>query len=197
MNYVNGAHVASKKDVRRKSAAYPLLVALAAAGLFVGPSGSDALAWDDDDDRGRTTTTGDLDPLYADFIPIAFTPEGYATVRVDFGTQFSGGGLVGTTDDLEYQILDPDGSGEINGVGTFTGSVDGRQGGFIFESVGVQNADGTFRTVFKVKPNTAWGELVGIRATGRVTATLDHCGPDDTPETCPIEVTYRFRYRFR
>lgn len=162
---------------------YPLVAALA-AGMVLG---CDTAA---DDPH---VVTGELEPLYYEFLPISETPDGFSTWQVVFGTQLTGG-LSGTTDDLEYSILDPDGSGEINGVGTFTGSLNGFEGGFIFESVGQQFADGTFQTAFSVKEHTVWGDLVGLRGSGKVTATRDHCGPDDTPETCLTLVSYSFEY---
>lgn len=143
---------------------------------------------------GAAVASGELVPRHFEFEQISETPEGYSTWLVTFGTQLTGG-LDGITEDIEYEILKPDGSGTISGTGTFEGTLDGKRGGFIFESTGVQNGDGTFVTRFTVVRESAYGELAGLRGRGQVIASRDHCGPDDTPETCTTIVTYEFRYR--
>lgn len=143
--------------------------------------------------RVAIEVSGELQPLFFDFEMMSATPTGYSTWNVRFGTSLSGG-LSGTTEDLEYQILGTDFSGAITGVGTFQGELDGHRGGFVFESHGDQYPDGTFRTTFVVLRETAWGELTGLRGSGQVTATREHCSANDTPETCLTLVNYRFRF---
>jgi hypothetical protein len=139
-------------------------------------------------------TKGDLHPRHVDFKEIGSTPNGHSVWRIIYGTQLSGG-LAGETEDVEFQILEFDGTGVINSAGTFTGRLDGRPGGFVFKSEGVQNADGSFVMDFAVVPGTGHGELAGLAGRYTVVATREHCRPEDTPDTCETLVSYTFAYR--
>jgi len=138
--------------------------------------------------------TGDLHPRHVDFDQIASTPYGQSVWRIIYGTELSGG-LAGQTEDIEFQIVELDGTGTINSAGAFTGCLDGLEGGFVFESEGVQNADGSFVIDFVIVPGAGYGELAGLAGRYTVVATREHCRPDDTPDTCETLVSYTLTYR--
>lgn len=143
--------------------------------------------------RPTKVVSGALHPLHVEFDQIARTPTGHSVWRISYGTQYSGG-LDGRTEDIEFQVLDPGGNGTIDSAGSFTGSLEGRDGGFVYESEGVQHADGSFTMKFVIAPGTAHGELKGLSGRFIVVATRDHCKPDDTPETCETLVSYTLAY---
>lgn len=138
--------------------------------------------------------TGDMRPRHVDFDQIASTPPGHSVWRISYGIDFTGG-LTGQSEDIEFQILKPDGVGDIDSAGTFTGSLDGLAGGFVFESEGVQHADGSFVMKFVIVPGTGHGRLTGLTGRYTVVATREHCQPADTPETCETLVSYTLAYR--
>lgn len=138
--------------------------------------------------------TGDLHPRHVDFGRIASTPNGQSVWRIIYGTELSGG-LAGQTEDIEFQIMEPDGTGTIKSAGAFAGSLDGLEGGFVFKSKGVQNSDGSFVIDFVIVPGTGYGELAGLAGRYTVVATREHCRPDDTPDTCETLVSYTLTYR--
>lgn len=142
----------------------------------------------------QVATSGNLTPRYVDFTQVASTPLDASVWRVIYGLQFTGG-LVGQTDDIEFQILDASGAGSINSSGVFAGALDGRQGGFIFEAEGTQNSDGTFAMDFTIVPGTGHGQLSGVTGKYEVIASRGHCAPTDTPETCETLVSYTMNYR--
>lgn len=137
---------------------------------------------------------GDLTPCHVAFDEVASTPTGQSVWRITYGTHLSGG-LVGETEDIEFQIMEPAGNAVINSTGIFAGSLDGLEGGFIFRSVGVQNADGSFVMDFTIVPGTAHGELAGLAGCYTVVASRDHCQPGGTPESCTTLVSYTMMYR--
>lgn len=141
-----------------------------------------------------TVAAGDLRPRHVEFTRTAHTPQGHSVWRVIYGTELSGG-LTGQTEDIEFQITEPAGSGTIRSAGGFTGSLDGLEGGFLFEGEGVQNADGSFAVDFVIVPGTGHGELTGLAGRYTVVATRAHCRPDDTPDTCETLVSYTLAYR--
>jgi hypothetical protein len=140
------------------------------------------------------TASGSIIPRHLAFDEVASTPTGYSVWQLDYGLKYTGG-LSGTTEDIEFQILDPRGSGSIDSAGAFSGCLDGLAGGFAFESEGTQNADGTFEMSFVITPNTGHGRLTGITGRFKVVATRAHCGPTDTPDTCTTLVSYTLAYR--
>ncbi|TDC85965.1 DUF3224 family protein [Micromonospora sp. KC606] len=128
-----------------------------------------------------------------DFYEVANTPTGHSIWRMAYGIEYSGG-LAGKTQDTEFQILDPGGYGSIDSAGAFVGRLDGFEGGFMFESEGVQNADGSFVMNFDIVPGTGHGGLTGLAGRGQVVATREHCRPEDTPDTCETLVSYTLAY---
>ncbi|QOC91732.1 DUF3224 domain-containing protein [Micromonospora craniellae] len=138
--------------------------------------------------------TGDLYPRHVAFEPVKVTPAGHSVWRVMYGMKYVGG-LVGETEDIEFQILDREGNGSIDSAGAFAGTLDGLEGGFIFESEGKQSADGTFTMNFDITPGTGYGKLTGVTGSFTVVATRAHCDPRDTPETCETLVSYTLAYR--
>lgn len=136
--------------------------------------------------------TGDLHPRHVDFAQISSTPSGQSVWRIIYGTELSGG-LTGQTEDIEFQIMEADNTSAIDSAGTFTGSVDGLEGGFVFRSQGVQNTDGSFVMDFVIVRGSGHGKLVGLTGRYTVVATREHCGPDDP--ACVTLVTYAGTYR--
>ena len=137
---------------------------------------------------------GRLHPRHVNFGLIASTPKGQSVWRIIYGTRVSGG-LAGHTEDIEFQIMKRDGTGTMKSAGAFAGRLDGLEGGFVFESEGVQNADGSFVMDFVIVPGTGHGELAGLAGRYTVVATREHCRPDDTPDTCETLVSYTLMYR--
>ncbi|MFE0023794.1 DUF3224 domain-containing protein [Amycolatopsis sp. NPDC059021] len=138
---------------------------------------------------------GDLHPRHVNFDQIANTPGGQSVWHIVYGTELSGG-LAGQTEDVEFQVMDPHGTGAINSVGAFTGYLDGLEGGFIFKSEGVQNADGTFVMDFAIVPGTGYGEIADVAGRYTVVATREHCHPIGDPDTCEtLVVSYTLTYR--
>ncbi|MER5454676.1 DUF3224 domain-containing protein [Micromonospora sp. NPDC002389] len=137
--------------------------------------------------------TGDLYPRHVAFEQVKGTPAGHSVWRVLYGMKYVGG-LVGETEDVEFQILDREGNGTIDSAGVFAGTLDGLEGGFVFESEGKQSADGTFTMIFDITPGTGYGKLTGLTGSFTVVASRDHCGPRDTPETCETLVSYSLGY---
>jgi len=129
-----------------------------------------------------------------EFERVAGTPSGHSVWHIGYGLDYAGG-LTGQSEDTEFQILNPAGSGTIDSAGTFTGRLDGRAGGFVFESEGVQNADGSFKMTFAIVPGSGHGELAGVAGRFIVVATREHCRPDHTPDTCETLVSYNLAYR--
>ncbi|MFI0469618.1 DUF3224 domain-containing protein [Saccharopolyspora sp. 5N102] len=139
-------------------------------------------------------TAGDLHPRHYAFDPITSTPTGQSIWRITYGTELSGG-LTGQTEDIEFQVIEPDGNGVIDSTGAFAGTLDKHEGGFMFRSKGVQNADGSFILDFAIVPGTGYGKLTGVAGRYTVVATREHCHPEDTPETCLTLVSYTLMYR--
>ncbi len=56
----------------------------------------------------------------------------------------------------------PDGSGQFSAIERFRGSLDGREGTFVFQHVGTFE-NGTVHATWKVVPGSATGELTGLQ----------------------------------
>ena len=56
----------------------------------------------------------------------------------------------------------PGGSGQFSAIERFRGSLDGREGTFVFQHVGTFE-NGTVHATWKVVPGSATGELTGLR----------------------------------
>ncbi|MFI1255488.1 DUF3224 domain-containing protein [Streptomyces netropsis] len=83
---------------------------------------------------------------------------------------FTGGIEVADTT-CEYTIVYVmEKTGTFTGMEMLIGSLDGREGSFVFEERGSFDADGTVHCVFEVVPDSGTGELTGLRGTGRFTA---------------------------
>jgi hypothetical protein len=138
--------------------------------------------------------TGDMYPRHFAFEQAAATPAGHSVWQVRYGMQYLGG-LVGETEDVEFQVLEPAGYGTIDSAGGFAGTLDGLEGGFLYKSHGKQSADGTFTMQFDITSGSGYGKLTGVTGSFTVVASRDHCGPSDTPETCETLVSYSLGYR--
>ncbi|RSS76647.1 DUF3224 domain-containing protein [Streptomyces sp. WAC06614] len=62
-------------------------------------------------------------------------------------------------------------TGSFTGLEVFTGTVDGRRGGFAAEERGVFTAEGQVHCTFEVVPGSGTGELTGLRGSGSFTHT--------------------------
>lgn len=137
---------------------------------------------------------GGILPRHFTFTEISTTPDGHAIWLVVYGLATSGG-LTGETEDVEYQVLGPDGSGTASVTGTFTGTLDDRSGGFAYEAKGHQNSNGSFVLEYDIVRETGYDDLEGISGHFSIVGSRDHCGPTDTPETCDTLVSYTLTYR--
>ena len=95
---------------------------------------------------------------------------------------------VGTANNV--QVLHPDGNDTFNGVGRFTGTLEGRVGSCAFTNKGYTTA-GAVHGQWEVVLGSCTGDLIGLRGYGVFSAKAPHSG-DDNYGT----ITDRFTYWF-
>ncbi|GAA1232860.1 hypothetical protein GCM10009665_23900 [Kitasatospora nipponensis] len=77
------------------------------------------------------------------------------------------GGIEASATDCAYSLVYlTEKTGVFNGLQVFSGSLDGRTGGFVLEERGTFGADGTVHCTLEVVENSGTGELTGLRGTG-------------------------------
>ncbi len=88
----------------------------------------------------------------------------------------------GKTEQLASYL--PDGSGQFSAIERFRGSLDGREGTFVFQHVGTFE-NGIVYATWRVVPGSATGELTGLR--GEVVFEAGHA------ESFPIQFVYEIQ----
>lgn len=97
--------------------------------------------------------------------------DGPSLVRIHVRESFTGD-LSGEGTATMLQVLRADGSASFCALERVTGTFDGRRGTFVLQDAGVLDAGGRVTGTWSVVPESATGELAGLRGEGGFEAAL-------------------------